>query len=592
MLCALWNGLDKEAWHVVAELMQEVAPFCCKHSRATHRRPGPPPVRTPESLDGVPSNSIAQQLSVQESSLIHDRSRFILPAINRGGGLSILENPGSSMTWLDDQMVSWVHSEAPFAAHARACQFDVDCAKVWCFVPNRPEISILARFCPHGPKAHLSIAGQRLPDGTFLSRLTAEYPPLLAALLATLVGQFTSCQRKFLTLSQWRSMLPVHVQWPLLQSRVEDGGGLPSTALHVGSTGGSIFDQLRKSWFQRLCDSRDSLKIFAHLQQGSRDPPLNESELSPYIDDLIHLLGLDDHACDVLSVTPGQPFRLKLWKHLAIAMSDPDADFLDMLQVGVPLGVNQPLHPFTAWPINSDHTSEPIPLQDCTSAWKSARDHHSLVQELVQDEVQSGFVAHVPGGLQELKSKFKRAAAGKLGVVIAEGRAPRLVVDSSISSVTADTVLPNHMLLPRINDVIRCTPTAMSQDQLIQLTLDASKAHRRILIHPEDQGMLCFHVGDQLYRCLTLNFGARASGFYWSPVAGLMVRFLVTPSLITTTPCGSTWMIFSPGQSSSQPPCGLQSHSLHDSWVYHFPGTRLLWRNSSPGLGGQFVCAH
>jgi len=273
-------------------------------------------------------------------------------------------------------------------------------------------------------------------------------------------------------------------------------------------------------------------------------------------------------------------------------MSDPDADFLDMLQVGVPLGVNQPLHPSTAWPINSDHTSEPIPLQDCTSAWKSARDHHSLVQELVQDEVQSGFVAHVPGGLQELKSKFKRAAAGKLGVVIAEGRAPRLVVDSSISSVTADTVLPNHMLLPRINDVIRCTPTAMSQDQLIQLTLDASKAHRRILIHPEDQGMLCFHVGDQLYRCLTLNFGARASGFYWSPVAGLMVRFLVTPSLITTTPCGSTWMIFSPGQSSSQPPCGLQSHSLHDSWVYHFPGTRLLWRNSSPGLGGQFVCAH
>ena len=63
----------------------------------------------------------------------------------------------------------------------------------------------------------------------------------------------------------------------------------------------------------------------------------------------------------------------------------------------------------------------------------------------------------------------------------------------------------------------------MSQDQLLQLTLDVSKAHRRILIHPDDQGLLCFHVGDQLYRCLTLNFGARASGFYWSRVAGLMV---------------------------------------------------------------------
>jgi hypothetical protein len=107
------------------------------------------------------------------------------------------------------------------------------------------------------------------------------------------------------------------------------------------------------------------------------------------------------------------------------------------------------LQPSPAWPINTDCTAEPTPLQDCTSSWKSARDHHSLVQELVQDEVQAGFVAHVPGGIQELKSKFKRAAVGKLGVVITEGRAPRLVVDSSISNVTANTVLPNHMLLPR-----------------------------------------------------------------------------------------------------------------------------------------------
>ena len=156
------------------------APFCCKHSRATLTRPGPRPVRTPEFLDGVPSNSVARQLSVQESSLIHGRSRFILSAINRGGGLIILENPGSSMTWLDDHMVAWVHSEAPYAAHAHACQFDVDRAKVWCFVSNRSEISMLARSCTHGPKAHMSIVGQRLPDGAFCpdpdSRLSTHHP--------------------------------------------------------------------------------------------------------------------------------------------------------------------------------------------------------------------------------------------------------------------------------------------------------------------------------------------------------------------------------------------------------------------------------
>ena len=47
--------------------------------------------------------------------LFHDRSRFILSAINRDGGFIILENPGSRMTWLDDQMVSCVHAEALFA---------------------------------------------------------------------------------------------------------------------------------------------------------------------------------------------------------------------------------------------------------------------------------------------------------------------------------------------------------------------------------------------------------------------------------------------------------------------------------------------
>jgi hypothetical protein len=64
----------------------------------------------------------------------------------------------------------------------------------------------------------------------------------------------------------------------------------------------------------------------------------------------------------------------------------------------------------------------------------------------------------------------------------------------------------------------------MVQQQVIQLTLDVSKAHRCILIDPQDGGMLCFHANGQLYRCITLNFGARASGWYWGRVAGLMVR--------------------------------------------------------------------
>ena len=100
-------------------------------------------------------------------------------------------------------------------------------------------------------------------------------------------------------------------------------------------------------------------------------------------------------------------------------------------------------------------------------------------------------------GLAALKDKYDRVAVGKLGLVLAEGRSPRLVVDSSVSNVTSNTAIPNQMLLPKITDVMSCAPLHFAVEQSTQLTLDVSKAHRRILIHPDDRGLLCFHVGDE-----------------------------------------------------------------------------------------------
>ena len=191
---------------------------------------------------------------------------------------------------------------------------------------------------------------------------------------------------------------------------------------------------------------------------------------------------------------------------------------------GVPLGVNEPLQPSPAWNVQEGAVLDPEPLLVWHDSWKSASDHPAIVDELIQEEPDAGFIALVPGGVPELQQQYQRTAVGKLGVVIAEGRSPLLVVDSSVSNVTSNTVIPNHMTLPRISDVMDCAPDAMARQQMIQLTLDVSKAHRRILIAPKDGGMLCFHANGKLYRCVTLNFGARASGWYWGRVAGLMIR--------------------------------------------------------------------
>jgi len=136
----------------------------------------------------------------------------------------------------------------------------------------------------------------------------------------------------------------------------------------------------------------------AALLSGCKEPPLSQEELAPYIDDLIELLGCPpgDH---LLAVPPGQPFKLHLWYRLASFLGDSDAHFLLDLVQGVPLGVNETLAPSPAWPTHTGTVANPEPLLQCSDSWKGAQDHPDIVDQLVEEELQAGFIELVPGGL-------------------------------------------------------------------------------------------------------------------------------------------------------------------------------------------------
>ena len=108
----LHNILDLAASGLVGAAL--AAPYCSKHSMATLRPNGPPPVRTPEVLDGLDTNTVLQDLQVQESAAVHDRARHILTQVAAKGGIVVLENPLTSMTWLDGLMSAWVRAIAPY----------------------------------------------------------------------------------------------------------------------------------------------------------------------------------------------------------------------------------------------------------------------------------------------------------------------------------------------------------------------------------------------------------------------------------------------------------------------------------------------
>ena len=296
---------------------------------------------------------------------IHDRSWILL----------------TSMTWDDPLMYQWVRLVAPFAAQACACMFDRDWSKAWTwmFVANQPDIHTLARFCTHGPGTHQSIVGVKLPDGSFLSCCTAEYLPSLAHALAALIRPCVGSGSSERPLADWQQALPPKLSWPSSTSKTEDGGGLPSTALHMVRLSQDKLVALRSRWFKLVSDTKHCFKITAALTSGCKEPPLSDTDLQPYIEDLLHMLGCPpgDH---LLHRMPGQPFRLHLRHKLAAFLGDPVAKFLTELPFGVPLGVNEPLTPSPAWPVHTGVISHPEPSVECLDAWKSAQDHPDIVK--------------------------------------------------------------------------------------------------------------------------------------------------------------------------------------------------------------------
>ena len=56
-----------------------------------------------------------------------------------------------------------------------------DWSKTWLLASTFSDIEKLAWSCPHPKGTHQQIAGALAPEGHFLSRDTAQYPPLLAA---------------------------------------------------------------------------------------------------------------------------------------------------------------------------------------------------------------------------------------------------------------------------------------------------------------------------------------------------------------------------------------------------------------------------
>jgi len=111
-------------------------------------------------------------------------------------------------------------------------------------------------------------------------------------------------------------------------------------------------------------------------------------------------------------------------------------------------------------------------------------------EKKVQEEIDKGWVFEYPGTLEKAQAEYTTGVAiGKLGIAHADGRAPRLVVDSTVCGLNGRCIIPERSTLPTAKEILRSYPFRQCRAPLQGFSVDVKAAHKRIVLHPSEQGL-------------------------------------------------------------------------------------------------------
>eukprot|EP00435_Cladocopium_sp_Y103_P046824 s1882_g13.t1 len=392
-----------------------------------------------------------------------------------------------------------------------------------------------------GKGSHDSIQGVRDEWGQFVSRSTACYPAALATNFAELIGPILTPGRRDIAWTDLSSFLPIKQLTDFPFSQV-DGGGLTSQPdwSRPDRVTPDVFAGLRKSWLQRIISLRMDKMLVAHIQSGSPDPPFSKEQLIPFIQDLEAFLRQHDVQPD-WSVREHQPMHLQFLASLHSIMQDPDVTLFPSLLEGVRTGFGPPIPASGVFPTKPQEPLPSTPLSVHLSNWQSAEQDLPLTRELVAEEVSKGFVFKYPGSLAQAQQDFPLGVSiGKLGIATSDSRPPRLVVDSSICGLNGRCVIPEKSTLPTAKELIRSFPLRGANTLLSGFSLDVKSAHKRIVLHPAERGLVGFTLDNEIYFYYVTPFGATFSASWWSRLGGWLLRTF--HGLIWFSHCGMLYV--------------------------------------------------
>ena len=97
------------------------APPCGAFSLARLKPGGPRPVRTPQFPDGLPGLLPDQLRELTVSRELHEFARELLSLVSMRGGVVLVENPASSLTWKTRGAEAWTRQFTPYLACLECC---------------------------------------------------------------------------------------------------------------------------------------------------------------------------------------------------------------------------------------------------------------------------------------------------------------------------------------------------------------------------------------------------------------------------------------------------------------------------------------
>ncbi|CAE7353828.1 PAO [Symbiodinium sp. CCMP2592] len=445
------------------------------------------------------------------------------------------------MSWLEPFVQDMLSEIQASLVNIPACSVGQDIAKSWLFACSYSEFRSLAGTCLH-EEGHQSVAGARDERGNFLSQRTAEYPSQLASSFSDrAVNLFSSarpsypvspCSLKFALASipkKPRSTPPTAAQ---------DGGGiyfLPDWSLGPRYQSDSLHD-LRKEWQSWLLGNRIPLRLQQHVAEASNNP-LFSAEETEWLRSSFKRFSDSHSPCQDwdFSVKEGQPYCLSALERLSTMLGDKDTSLFPALQKGVPTGFDGDIpRSHTLRPRNSDNADATADLLVCEGNWQGAEADPALLQELIEEEVSAGYIEEVPS-LEAAYERWgrERVAVGRVNIVKAPGRAPRLVIDNSICNTNQNCHVPEQFSLPSLQDIQAAYPPREDEEPVSGFSLDVKGAHKTSLVREQDRGLLglrqqerlffyrvCIHayLDDKLrFTGETLAFFAHLSSREWRP---------------------------------------------------------------------------